>query len=84
MQAKPCRPMVPVLSADGHAVGRRHVVEGKTPVTIDQIGTIHCTSTGRTLFIALGSITDRANSGAADRLYPQYQPARHQVVADHR
>lgn len=83
-QAKSNRPTVPVLSTDGRPVGRRHIVDGKTPVAIDQSGTIHCASTGRTLWIAPGSITDRANSGAAGQLNPTYQPALHQVVADQR
>jgi len=83
-QAKDSRPTVTVLSADGRYAGKRHVVEGRTPVAIDQCGTISCASTGRTLWIAPGSITDRANPGAAEQLNPTYQPALHQVVADHR
>lgn len=83
-QAKARRPTVPVLTADGRSVGRRHTVDGLTPVTIDQSGTIRCASTGRTLWIAPGSPTDRANPGAAAQLNPTYQPALHQVVADHR
>lgn len=83
-QAKPNRPTVPQLSADGRTVGRRHIVEGLTPVVIDQSGTIRCAVTGRTLFIAPGSPTDHANPGAAKQLNPRYQPALHQVVADHR
>ncbi|WP_409010920.1 hypothetical protein [Aeromonas salmonicida] len=77
------RPTVPVLSTDGRPVGKRHVVERLTPVIIDQSGTIRCAVTGRTLFIAPGSTTDRANPGAAEQLNPTYLPARHQVVADH-
>ncbi|HAT6342663.1 hypothetical protein [Aeromonas hydrophila] len=83
-QAKASRPTVPVLTADGRSVGRRHTVDGLTPVAIDQSGTIRCASTGRTLWIAPGSPTDRANPGAAAQLNPIYQPALHQVVADHR
>lgn len=83
-QAKANRPTVPVHSADGRPVGRRHTVDGLTPVTIDQSGTIRCAVTGRTLFIAPGSAIDRANPGAAAQLNPTYQPALHQVVADHR
>lgn len=83
-QAKASRPTVPVLTADGRFFGRRHIVEGLTPVAIDQSGTIRCAATGRTLFIAPGSTTDRANQGAAEQLNPAYQPALHQVVADHR
>ena len=83
-QAKANRPTVTVLSADGRYAGKRHVVEGRTPVFIDHSGTISCASTGRTLWIAAGSITDRANPGAAEQLNPTYQPALHQVVADHR
>ncbi|HDZ8929239.1 TPA: hypothetical protein RUX58_004010 [Aeromonas dhakensis] len=83
-QAKASRPTVPVLTADGRSVGRRHTVDGLTPVVIDQSGTIRCASTGRTLWIAPGSPTDRANPGAAAQLNPTYQPALHQVVADHR
>ena len=75
-QAKVNRPTVPVHSADGRPVGRRHTVDGLTPVAIDQNGTIRCAVTGRTLFIAPGS--------AAEQLNPHYQPSRHQVVADHR
>ena len=83
-QAKSSRPTVPVLTADGRSVGRRHIVDGLTPVAIDQSGTIRCAVTGRTLFIAPGSTTDRANPGAAAKLNPTYQPTLHQVVADHR
>jgi len=83
-QAKASRPTVPVLTADGRPVGRRHIVGGRPPVAIDQSGTIRCAVTGRTLFIAPGSAIDRANPGAAAQLNPTYQPALHQVVADHR
>ncbi len=83
-QAKASRPTVPVLTTDGRSVGRRHTVDGLTPVAIDQNGTIRCAVTGRTLFIAPGSPIDRANPGAAERLNPTYRPALHQVVADHR
>lgn len=78
------RPTVPVLTTDGRSVGRRHIVDGLTPVAIDQSGTIRCAVTGRTLFIAPGSPIDRANPGAAAQLNPSYRPALHQVVADHR
>lgn len=83
-QAKSSHPTVPVLTADGRSVGRRHIVDGLTPVAIDQSGTIRCAVTGRTLFIAPGSAIDRANPGAATQLNPTYRPALHQVVADHR
>ncbi len=83
-QTRANRPTVPVLTADGRSVGRRHIVDGLTPVAIDQSGTIRCAITGRTLFIPPGSTTDRANPGAAEQLNPTYQPALHQVVADHR
>ncbi|WP_259269890.1 hypothetical protein [Aeromonas sp. BIGb0405] len=83
-QARSNLPTVPVLTADGRSVGRRHIVDGLTPVAIDQSGTIRCAVTGRTLFIAPGSATDRANPGAAAQLNPTYQPALHQAVADHR
>ncbi|HHQ4900497.1 TPA: hypothetical protein ACSP3M_001751 [Aeromonas veronii] len=83
-QTRANRPTVPVYSADGRPIGRRHIVEGLTPVAIDQSGTIRCAVTGRTLFIAPGSITDHANPGAAEQLNPRYNPALHQVVADHR
>lgn len=83
-QARANRPSVPVLTADGRTVGRRHIVDGLTPVAIDQSGTIRCAVTGRTLFIAPGSQIDRANPGAAEQLNKTYQPALHQVVADHR
>ena len=83
-QAKANRPTVPVLTADGRSVGRRHIVDGLTPVAIDQSGTIRCAVTGRTLFIAPGSAIDRANPGAAEQLNPTYKPALHQVVADYR
>ncbi|MBS4688611.1 hypothetical protein J4G63_15355 [Aeromonas sobria] len=82
-QASTNRPTVPVRSPDGRTVGRRHIVEELTPVAIDQSGCIRCAVTGRTLFIAPGSITYRANPGAAEQLNPRYQPALHQVVADH-
>lgn len=78
------RPTVPVRSADGRPVGRRNIVEGLTPVVIDQGGTIHCANTGRTLWIAPGSPTDRANPGTSEQLNPTYMPALHQIVADHR
>lgn len=81
-QAKDSRPTVPVLSVDGRYTGKRHVVEGHTPVTIDHSGTIRSAVTGRTLFIAPDSITDLANPGAAERLNPTSQPALQQVVAD--
>lgn len=83
-QAKASRPTVPVHSADGRPIGRRHTVDGLTPVAIDQSGTIRCASTGRTLWIAPGSPTDRANPGAAEQLNPTYRPAQHQMVTDHR
>ncbi|MFE8728421.1 hypothetical protein [Aeromonas hydrophila] len=83
-QARVNRPSVPVLTTDGRTVGHRHIVERLTPVAIDQSGTIRCAVTGRTLFIAPGSNIDRANPGAAEQLNPAYQPALHQVVADHR
>lgn len=83
-QARTNRPTVTVLSADGQYAGKRHVVEGRTPVAIDQSGTIRCARTARTLWIAPGSSIDRANPGAAEQLNPMYQPALHQVVADHR
>lgn len=83
-QTRTNRPTVPVLTADGRSVGRRHIVDGLTPVAIDQSGTIRCAVTGRTLFIAPGSAIDRANPGAAAQLNPTYRPALHQVVADHR
>ncbi|WP_205125186.1 hypothetical protein [Aeromonas veronii] len=79
----PSQPMLPLLSADGSPVGKRHFVDSLVPVNIDQIGTIRCATTGRTLWIAPGSPTDRANSGAAERLNPNYRPAVHQVVAGH-
>ncbi len=82
-QAKPNRPTVPVLSTDGRSVGRRHIMDGLTPVAIDQSGTIRCAVTDRTLFIAPGSITARANPGAAEQINLIYQPALHQVLADH-
>ena len=82
-QARANRPTVPVRSADGRPVDRRHIVEGLTPVVIDQSGTIRCAVTGRTLWIAPGSQTDRANRGAAERLNPTYKPALHQVVTGH-
>ena len=83
-QARANRPTVPVLTTDGRSVGRRHIVDGLTPVAIDQSGTIRCAVTGRTLFIAPGSPIDRANPGAAEHLNKTYQPTLHQVVADHR
>ncbi|MDM5131442.1 hypothetical protein OB962_10585 [Aeromonas piscicola] len=83
-QASANRPTVPVRSADGRTVGRRHIVDGLTPVVIDQSGTIRCAVTGRTLFIAPGSTIDRANPGAAEQLNPTYQPAKHLVVSKQR
>ena len=83
-QARANRPTVPVLTADGRQIGRGHVVEGLTPVAIDQSCTIRCAVTGRPLWVALGSSTDRANPGIAEQLNPTYQPVLHQVVADQR
>ena len=71
-QARANRTTVPVLTTDGRSVGRRHIVDGLTPVAIDQSGTIRCAVTGRTLFIAPGSPIDRANQGAAAQLNPTY------------
>ncbi|UCP13118.1 hypothetical protein KI797_10355 [Aeromonas media] len=81
-QARVNRPTVQVRSADGRPEGRRHIVEGLTPVVIDQNGTIRCAVTGRPLWIAPDSPTDRANPGAAEQRNPRYKPSRHQVVAD--
>lgn len=81
-QARANPATVPVLTADGRQAGRRHIVEGLTPVAIDQSGTIRCAVTGRTLFIAPGSPTDRTNPGAAEQLNSTYRPARHQIVLD--
>ncbi|OSP49238.1 hypothetical protein B7G55_21275 [Aeromonas hydrophila] len=83
-QAKSNRHTVPVLTADGRQAGRRHIVEGLIPVAIDHCGTIRCAVTGRTLFIAAGSTTDRTNPGAAEQLNPTYQPALHQVVTNYK
>lgn len=80
----PSQPMIPLLSVDGRTVGKRHLVDGLLPVNIDQNGTIRCANTGRTLWIAPGSPTDRANPGAAEQLNATYRPALNQVVADHR
>lgn len=81
-QAKSNRHTVPVLTADGRQVGRRHIVEGLSPVAIDQNGTIRCAITGRTLFIAPGSIIDKANPGAINQLNSLYKPSLHMVIAD--
>lgn len=83
-QAKDSSPTVTVLSADGRYAGKRHVVVGRTPVAIDQCGTINCARTGHTLWIAEGSITDRTNPGAAERLNPTYRPMLHQIVINYR
>lgn len=83
-QARVNRPTVPVHSADGRLVGRRHIVEGLTPVVIDQNGTIRCARTGRTLWIAPGSPTDYANPDAAERLNKHYKPSQHQTVVNHK
>lgn len=80
----PSQTMLPLLSADGRPVGKRHLVDGLVPVNIDQSGTIRCASTGRTLWIAPGSATDRANPDAAAQINPTYQPALHQVISDQR
>ncbi|HHQ4654117.1 TPA: hypothetical protein ACSPZZ_003375 [Aeromonas hydrophila] len=63
-------------------MGKRHVVGNLTPVAIDHSGTIRCAITGRTLWIAPGSPTDRATPGAAERLNPIYKSTLHQVVTD--
>lgn len=78
------RPTIPMRSTDGRPVGRKHLVDGLTPVVIDCSGTIRCVRTGSTLWIAPGSRVDQANPGAVEQLNPTYQPSRHQVVADHR
>jgi hypothetical protein len=78
------RPTVPVTSADGRLLTKVHAVPGLTPVVIDVSGTIRCVKTGRTLWIAPGSLIDRANPGAADQRNPQYKPSLHQVVSDQR
>ncbi|MEV3802749.1 hypothetical protein RI528_04270 [Aeromonas veronii] len=80
----PSQPMLPLLSADGRTVGKCYLVEGLIPVHIDQSGTIRCASTGRTLWIAPGSPTDRANPGAATQLNSTYKSARHYMVTNHR
>ncbi|WP_421173661.1 hypothetical protein [Aeromonas enteropelogenes] len=80
-QLQPNRPTVPVHSADGRPVGRRHIVDGLTPVAIDQSGTIRCTITGHTLWIAPGSPTERANPEAAEQINKHYQPAKYLVIA---
>ncbi len=54
-QTRANRPTVPMHSVDGRPVGRRHIMDGLTPVVIDQSGTIRCAITGQTLFIASGS-----------------------------
>lgn len=73
-QAKANRPTVPVHSADGRPIGRRHTVDGLIPVAIDQSSIIiDCASTGHTLWIAPGNPTDRANPGTAERLNPSAQ-----------
>lgn len=83
-KAKPTTspPMTTLLSEDGRTVGKRHVVGNLTPVAIDHSGTIRCAITGRTLWIAPGSPTDRATPGAAERLNPIYKSTLHQVVTD--
>ncbi|MFQ1876321.1 hypothetical protein ACK36J_02615 [Aeromonas veronii] len=75
-------PTVPVYSTDGSPVGRRHIVEELTPVDI--VGTIRCAVTGRPLWIAPSSPTDRANRGATAQLNPMYKSALHHVVDNHR
>lgn len=65
-QARANRPTVPVLTADGRSVSRRHIVDGLPPVAIDQSGTIRCAVTGHTLWIAPGSPTDQATLGEAE------------------
>lgn len=82
-QSKASRPTVSMLSSDGRTVARTHIVPGKTPVFIDVSGTIHDANTGYILWIGPGSHMDKGNPGAAERLNPTYQPALHQVVADH-
>lgn len=76
-QARVKRPTVPVRSADGRPVGRRHIVEGLTPVVIDQNGAIRYAVIGRTLWIAPDSPTDLTNLGAAEHLTSTYKPAMH-------
>jgi hypothetical protein len=60
------------------------LVAGLTTVVIYQRSAIRYAVTGRTLFIAPGSITDQANPGAAEQLHPRSQPALHQVVSDNK
>lgn len=83
-KSTPNLPMIPLLSADGRAVGKRHMVDSLAPVNIDQSGTIRCANSGRTLWIAPDSPTDRANPGTAEQLNSTYKAALHHVVADHR
>ncbi|MNR60991.1 hypothetical protein D3C85_1826080 [compost metagenome] len=66
-------------------MAKTHIVLGKTPVFIDVSGTTHDANTGCMLWIAPDShIDNKGNPGAAERLNPTYQPALHQVVANHR
>lgn len=84
LQSREQRPTVPVHSVAGRPIGRRHRVESLTPVVIEQSGTIRNAGTGRTLWIAPGSPTDRANPGTAAIINAAYRPTQHQVIADHR
>ncbi|MGL5224433.1 MAG: hypothetical protein ACRC8Q_03730 [Aeromonas sp.] len=78
------RASVPVLTADGRPLGRQYIPDGAVAVNIGADGTIRHAQTARTLWIAPGSATDRANPGSAQQINPTYQPAMHYVVADYR
>lgn len=83
-QAKSNCHTVPVLTADGRQVGRHHVVEGLTPVAIDQSGTIRCAATAAPSLLhwAAPSIASiRAPPGSST---PLISGALHQIVTDHR
>ena len=83
-QAKSSRPTVPVLTADGRSVGRRHIVDGLTPWPSTRAEPSGAPS------LAAPSLSPRAAPSTAptrvppEQLNPTYRPALHQVVADHR
>ena len=82
-QARSSRPTVPVLTADGRSVGRRHIVDGRTPWLSTRAEPSGAPSPAAPLYRP-GSV-----STAPTRVPPNsstQRTGRHctQVVADHR
>lgn len=71
-------------SSDGRQIGKKHSIDGLTPVTIDHRATICCTTTSRPpqFCTRLSDLTRQP--GTAEQLNSTYKKAIHQCVADHR